>query len=56
MKLYDHFNQLGVENFEMQLLEWKQVRNMNELHRLEQDWIDRENPEYLLNSKRASKE
>ena len=54
--LYDHFRKIGVENFEMELLDFKQVRNMNELHRLEQDWIDRENPEYLLNSKRAFKE
>ena len=56
MKLYEHFRQIGVENFEMELLEWKQVRNLNELHRLEQDWMDKENPEYLLNSKRASKD
>ena len=54
MKLYDHFTEIGVENFEMELLEWKQVKNMNELHRLEQDWMEKENPKHLLNSKRAS--
>ena len=56
LNLYEHFRKIGVENFEMELLEWKQVRNMNELYRLEQDWIEKENPKYLLNSKRATKD
>ena len=56
MKLYEHFRQIGVENFEMELLEWKQVKNMNELHRLEQDWMEKENPKNLLNSRSATKE
>ena len=56
LNLYEHFRKIGVENFEMELLEWKQVRNMNELYRLEQDWIEKQNPNYLLNSKRASSE
>jgi len=55
MELYKHFSKIGLNQFRMKLLECKQVDNLKELRELEQKWIDRENPNNLLNSKRASK-
>lgn len=56
MDLYHHINKLGLHNFRMILLEYKVVDNLQELRQLEQKWINRENPENLLNNKRASKD
>ena len=51
MDLYHHIRLLGLQNFRMKLLEWKQVDKLNELHQLEQKWMDRENSKNLLNAK-----
>lgn len=55
MELYKHFSKIGLNQFRMKLLECKQVDNIKELRELEQKWLDRENPDNLLNSKRAAK-
>ena len=47
---------IGMNNFKMKLLECKIVKNMEEMSALEQKWIDKENPEYLLNFKNATKQ
>lgn len=55
MELYKHFSLLGLENFEMELLEYKVVKSVDEMRMLEQKWLDKEDYENLLNSKRAIK-
>jgi len=51
--LYDHMRITGLPNWTIKLLEAKFVDNIVELYTLEQKWIDRENPKYLLNFKNA---
>ena len=46
----------GISNWTIKLLEVKVVENIVELMLLEQKWIDKENPKYLLNFKNATKE
>ena len=56
MCLYHHMRLIGITNFKMRLMECKIVENMEEMSALEQKWIDKENPKYLLNSKNANKQ
>jgi len=53
MNLYDHMRITGLTNWTIKLLEAKFVDNLAELYALKQKWIDRENPNYLLNFKNA---
>ena len=53
MDLYHHFRLFGINNFRIELLEWKHVDKLSELYQLEQKWIDRENPKNLLNNKKT---
>ena len=39
---------IGINNFKMKLLECKIVDNIEELTSLEQKWINKQNPEYLI--------
>jgi hypothetical protein len=51
--LYNHIRQIGIDKWVMKLLEHSVVGNIGELRILEQKWIDKENPSYLLNFKNA---
>jgi len=53
MSLYNHMRITGLTNWTIKLLEAKIVDNLAELYALEQKWIDRENPNNLLNFKNA---
>jgi len=53
VNLYDHMRLTGLNNWTIKLLKAKFVDNIAELYALEQKWIDRENPRYLLNFKNA---
>jgi len=55
-ELYNHMKYIGRQHFRMKLLEHRIVDKILELKTMEQKWIDRENPENLLNSKRAVKQ
>ena len=54
MKLIQHMRSIGIDKFEMELLELKVVNNIRELKDLEQKYINRYKPEILLNSRKAS--
>ena len=56
MGIYTHMCKTGISNWTIKLLEGKVVENIVELRLLEQKWIDKENPKYLLNFKNATKE
>ena len=56
MCIYNHMRKTGISNWTIKLLEGKVVENIMELRLLEQKWIDKENPKYLLNFKNATKE
>ena len=56
MGIYNHMRKTGISNWTIKLLEGKVVENIMELRLLEQKWIDKENPKYLLNFKNATKE
>mgnify|MGYP006357186961 FL=1 len=56
MGVYNHMRKTGISNWTIKLLEGKVVENIVELRVLEQKWIDKENPKYLLNFKNATKE
>jgi len=56
MDLYHHMRLIGKQYFTMELLECKQVNKLSELYMLEQIWINKENPENLLNNKKAYKD
>jgi len=51
--LYEHMRLINVENWTIHLLEAKFVKNITELRKLEQNWIDKENPKNLLNFNNA---
>lgn len=49
-KLYSFMRDIGIDNFRIKLIEWKQVETETELRQLEQYHIDKYNKEILLNS------
>jgi group I intron endonuclease len=53
IELYHHIKKIGLHNFTIELLEWKLVNKLTELYKLEQYWMDKENPQNLLNNKKA---
>ena len=46
-------HQIGLDNWTMKLLEYAVVDNLTELRQLEQKWINKENPNNLLNIRKA---
>lgn len=54
MKLYKHFKLHGFSNFEMELLDYKIVKNIEEMRMIEQMWINKENPDNVLNLRSSS--
>ena len=52
--LYDHMRINGQDKYKIVLQEYKEVENKKELDALEQKYINKYNPEILLNMKRAN--
>jgi hypothetical protein len=55
-ELYNHMRRIGLNKWTIKLLEGRVVENTLELRSIEQKWIEKENPKYLLNFKNATKE
>lgn len=55
-ELYNHMRRIGLNKWKINLLEGRVVENISELRSIEQKWIEKENPKYLLNFKNATKE
>lgn len=53
-ELYNHMRKIGLDKWTIKLLEGRVVDNVSELRTMEQKWIEKQNPKYLLNFKNAS--
>ena len=52
-KFYKFMNEIGFDKFSIQLLEEVYVSNEEELRQIEDNYISQQNPDLLLNEKRA---
>ena len=54
-QLYDHMRKIDLQYWTIKLLEARFVDNISELSQMEKKWINKENPQYILNIENANK-